>query len=135
MLPWISLQAEECHSGEAKSVQSLGIWEKVQVDLKPHSCQLSKAFCSGDPIPAQCERMNSPAVASSFLGAVLCTKWSFAVSLYSPPRLHDTSKGCSSPRNPVTPSYFVPMQFISRFHNTDQLSAFHFGKGKDTRRD
>lgn len=35
MLPWIFLQAEEHCYGEARSVQSLGIWEKVQVDLKP----------------------------------------------------------------------------------------------------
>lgn len=48
------LQAEEYLSGEAKSVQSLGVLRKVCVDLKPYSCQVSKAYCSGGTIAARC---------------------------------------------------------------------------------
>lgn len=54
MLPWIFCKQRSIILGEAKSVQSLGVWEKVQVDLKLCSCQLSKAFCSGGSIPARC---------------------------------------------------------------------------------
>lgn len=48
------LQAEEYLSGEAKSVQSLDVLRKVKVDLKPCSCQVSKAYCSGGTIAVWC---------------------------------------------------------------------------------
>lgn len=133
MLPWIFLQAEEHHSGGGQICAVSGHLGKGTGWLKAVLLSTVKGFLQWR-FHTCTVLANERMCCWQLISGCCSVHWVFAVSLYSPPRLYETSKGCSSPRNPVTLTTLYQSSFFQDFTiQMDQLSAFRFGRGKDTR--